>query len=110
MIVVALVGLNLAGVIATSKFYPRPMPPLPVTVVDRNMYIRYHGDGGVEEGVYAPETGYRRRTRVRRIPPRPTLLRIWTPVIGGATITLLAVVVAAWHSASSRHPPGGGCV
>jgi hypothetical protein len=94
MIAVGLIGLNLAAAIATSKCYPRPTPYLPVGYGGGGWYIQYSAEGRVEEGEVNLETGYKRRTRVWRLPPRPTLLQIWFPVIAGVGISLLTLGVA----------------
>ena len=103
MVAVALVGLNLAAAVSTSGFYPRPRPPSPVLVGGRGGYVSTMTEGRVEYGVGDLETGYR-RTRVELLRPRPTLLRIWSPVIAGAAASILVLAVATrpWAWASDR--------
>jgi hypothetical protein len=101
MVAVAIVGLNLAAAISTSRCYPRPRPPSPVMVGNGRGYVSYMSEGQVEYGVGNAETGYR-RTRVELLRPRPTLLRIWSPVIASVVASILVLTVAtkpwAWAS------------
>ncbi|MBX6314881.1 MAG: hypothetical protein IRY99_18485 [Isosphaeraceae bacterium] len=99
MIMVALVGLNLAGAIATSKYYPRP-PYLSVGYGNGRGFIYYKADGTILQGSGNAETGYR-LTRVIRRPPRPSLLQIWSPVLASVAITLGVLVVAVRYVASA---------
>jgi hypothetical protein len=100
MTAVALVGLNLAGAIATSKYYPRKQIR-PVTAANGRGYISYKTDGTIEIGTGNAEIGYR-RTRVLWRPLPPSLLRVWSPVIASVTITFLVLIVAVWRT-STQH-------
>src|SRR4051812_3687612 len=93
MVSVALSGLNLAALASTSRFYPRPRPPLRIMIGNGLGYISYLVEGQVEYGQGNAETGYR-RTRVEPLTPRPTLLRIWSPVIASAGASILTLGVA----------------
>jgi hypothetical protein len=101
MVLVALISLNLAAAISTSRFYPRPRPPVPVTIGNGRGYVSYRVDGLVEYGVGNAETGYR-RTRVMLPTRRPTLLRIWSPVVAGVGLSLLTLGLATRRRASSN--------
>ncbi len=106
MITVALVGLNLAGAIATSKYYPRKYI-LQVSSTSRGRLYTTMLDGSVIEEEWNPRVGVPPGSRPRVVQPPnppPTLLRIWTPVIAAATITLLILMGASrrpttWHRA-----------
>ena len=103
MIAVALIGLNLAAVVSTSAFYPRPRPPARVKIANGRGYVSYLVEGQVEYGRGNAETGYR-RTRVELLTPRPTLLRIWSPVIASAGASILVLGVAARRWARTVEP------
>lgn len=92
-LVVALVGLNLATAIATSRQYPR-RPIHPGMVANGRGYISYREDGTVEFGVGNAEAGWR-RTHILRQPPPPNLLQTWSPVVAGAAATILALAAAS---------------
>lgn len=99
-IAVALVGINLAGAIATSKFYPRPhfLPVIDGTGGGRRVVL-YHGDGSVTahygDFEQSPSVAGRRSEVIRPArPPGPSLMRIWSPVVASAMITLLTLAVA----------------
>jgi hypothetical protein len=101
VIATALVAVNLAGVMATWKAYPSTRithrvglgPQLSPYLDDDGSDIRAHL-GTFENG----------QTLVRLVkpPPRPGLLEILSPVIGSASITLLAAVVALGRRAARR--------
>lgn len=108
MFAVALVGLNLAASIATSKHYPRKVY-LPVIISNGDEHGRtmYYGDGSViyyEGDPFDNKMPLEDRPHVVVRPPRPpppSILRIWSPVIASGTVTLLALVVA-WRRATSK--------
>ena len=100
MVAVALVSLNLAAGLETFRYYPRPRPPertmdLAVTgegyFGDYVKYEKHYEDGHWEGGFAHKKTGRRHRIWVRRESPRPTTLRIWSPVLFSASVTLLAI-------------------
>jgi len=95
MLAVALIGVNLAGAIATSRSYPRPAIPLPIGVGGKGAYVSTHPDGSSEYGEENLEIGYRRTTRVITRPPRATLLQICAPVIHSSALTLLAAALVS---------------
>jgi hypothetical protein len=98
MIATALVGLNLAGAIATAKYYPRPNPPQPVTIYSRGGGAGYSTDGRWRlyyEDLSTGRDRLDRLVRVESLPPRPTLPRIWAPVMASVTISILVVIIIA---------------
>ena len=104
MVLVALISLNLAAVNSTSRFYPRPKPKPWARVMYGNGrgYVSYLVEGQIEYGVGNAETGYR-RTRVELLPRRPTLLRIWSPVVASGGGSLLALGLSmAWTRAAEK--------
>jgi hypothetical protein len=102
LVAVAMVGVNLAGAIATSKYYPRS---------------HFHvGGGGWGSAfffrdqyglIYTYVLTYDARGRalyrlkeVVREPLPPTLLHIWAPVMASVSITLL-VLAGSWSGRAS---------
>jgi hypothetical protein len=91
MVAVLLAALNLSAALATSKHYPRPVLSgkghggAYVTTMNRpdGSLVVYKGMG------FGPFTDPH-----MVIQPRPTLLRIWSPVVGSVAISLAAVGVA----------------
>lgn len=121
-IAVALIALNLAGAIATARSYPRPIfLPVLVNKHGDGLQLIREGDGAyaisnrrVAGGLCVDRTDGSRTLYAGDIndprplehrphlvirPPRPTLLRIWAPVLAGASITLLTLTLAL------RDPP-----
>lgn len=99
LIVVALVGVNLAGAIATSKYYPRKqyLPVSTGTGGGRRM-VFYYGDGSVVayygDFERSPSIiGKRSEVLTPARPPEPSLVRIWSPVAASAMVTLLTLIV-----------------
>jgi hypothetical protein len=92
LIAMALLGLNLAGARATSRYY-HTKPYLPVTIGNGRGYLSHKVGGIVEIGEGNAETGYRRTRIVRRL-SLASLVGIWWPVTVSAAITLLVLVVA----------------
>jgi hypothetical protein len=103
MVLVALISLNLAAINSTSRFYPRPKPQTRVMYGNGRGYVSYLVEGQVEYGEGNAETGYR-RTRVELLPRRPTLLRIWSPVVasGGGSLLALGLSIAWTRAAEPR--------
>jgi hypothetical protein len=91
ILAVALVALNLAGVVATSKFYPRREIQTGGHGNGRG-FENYKADSSIEIGSGNAETGYRLERVVRCLPP-PSLLQVWSPVVACAAFTLLVPVV-----------------
>ena len=117
MIAVALVGINIAGAIATAKHYPsqsnsgrgssdRPrrqsISKSTAFIISKegrgwsrgSSFIFSRADGTIEIGRRRYGT---RRTDIKRIvlpPPPPTLLQIWSPLIASILVTILVLVVA----------------
>lgn len=110
---VAMVALNLAGALAITR--PKG---------DRggemgwagNIYL--HFDQRAEYGVGCYYRGPIRQTNGRagarlsevcRVPPQPTLLQVWFPVIASSSVTLLLLAVWPWSSGTfhARSPNDG---
>jgi hypothetical protein len=115
MIAVALVGLNLAGAIAISRFYAQAVPttvpvPLPHTVQAGGRFITYHADGSITtvSGNLEDPTPLKDRPSTLLKPPTRRLplphLRIWFPVIASVTISLLVIGVAAVWTPRAQLP------
>jgi hypothetical protein len=103
MLAVVLVGLNLAAVRETSRFYPRPRLPMPIGYGNGRGAV-FYGDDRITYYKGNAETGYS-VTRVEFRPPRrPSLLRIWAPVAASVGISLMTLVLA-WKLA--RRLKGG---
>ena len=109
MIAVALVGLNVAGGLATWRSIPE-RKFLPVTIgrgrgghVDEwrgdGSHIRY--EGGLE---FDPRPLSSRPCVVIKPPdpPPPTPPSAWFPILASATTTLLVLAIAAWRSKTLR--------
>jgi hypothetical protein len=96
IIAVALVGLNLAGAMATSRYYPRRQPrPIGPIIGSNRGYTAHYSDSSrvfVDDG----RGGFRLLRIERHSPPPPSLLQIWSPVIASASITLLILI--AWRA------------
>ena len=102
MVAVALVALNLTGAIATFKYCHGPQTP------------ELGGFGGdaprqVAEDGFIWEYGWPNTQTLRselvyvmRVPLPPTLLRIWSPVMASASITLLVLIVWLWDWGALR--------
>jgi hypothetical protein len=94
LLLTLLAALNLAAGLATSRSYPRPKA-IPLKYGSRNVMIEFFEDGSAiahrtgRRGMLGPPTD----PRVIK-PPRPTLARIWSPVLMSATISALALLVA----------------
>lgn len=87
IVAVALVALNLAAALAAARHYPRPALPfypyMNTTVIAP--------DGSIF--LYDHEAPPGKPPRLLR-PPRPTLLKIWSPVAASAAFTLLVLFIA----------------
>ena len=106
MVAAALVGLNLAGALATAKNYPRrPVSTTRNNLNGWNMYVNFPDgsmaayDTNALDGLFAAL----RNPQVLS-PPRPSLMRLWAPVIACVAISLF-ILAGAWHLA--QHPPMG---
>jgi hypothetical protein len=95
IIAVALVGLNLAGGIATSRYYPRQ--PNVMEGWGYSPFRSFYGDGTVEIGRRDNGSPGRTIERVVLRPFLPTTLQIWTPLIGSVCTTVLVLVVRGWR-------------
>jgi len=103
MFVVALVALNLATAIMTSRYYPLPRS-IAVDVGNDRAFFLNRADGStfvIKGGFEAPS-----ESRLIR-PPMPPIWWFWSPVLAGATITLMALVIAARRP---RMPAARGAV
>ncbi len=76
------------------EVFPPPRLPCSRTIGGRGGTISYQSDGRIEYGEVNFETGVSRLVRVGRTWPRPTLLRIFLPVIASVAISLLALCAA----------------
>jgi hypothetical protein len=92
---VALVSLNLAGAIATSAYYPKERMHVGVESLGLTSVVR--GADGFTSVYQEVSGGGYRLTEVVREPLPPSLLRIWSPVVASALITLLVLVVPSAH-------------
>lgn len=94
-VAVLLVGLNIAGARATSRQYPRQ--PLITRWSEGGSYAftSHFSDGSVSRYWVRPdESIFHHSGKPHMIrPPRTTLLRIWSPVIGSIAVSLLIIVV-----------------
>jgi hypothetical protein len=92
IISVALVALNLAGVIGKSKYYPKPHFDEGVGWGDGRIMVQNgtNGDMYLSSGHFS--TGFRLE-RVLRVPPPPTRLQTWSPVIASVSVTLLVLAL-----------------
>lgn len=103
MVLVALVALNLAAALATSKYYPRP-PQLSFGYGGGQGSIWYLSDGSVQLGSGNAE--FQLEHIVWRLLP-PTLLQIWSPVIAAAAITILVLVLGSGPPISGQRTFSG---
>jgi hypothetical protein len=96
-ILVALVALNLAATIVTSRYYARK-PPYAVSIYGNGRgFQSEYSDGSRRYFVGSRKTGYR-LTRIEPTPAAaPTLVQIWSPVLASVSITLL-VWAATWQN------------
>jgi hypothetical protein len=95
IIAVAVVGTNLAGVIATSRYYPR-QPNVARSKGYLKRYTSQYADGTIEIGRgQAGEPG-RIIERVMLRPYTPTTQQVWSPVIASVCATILVLVVPRW--------------
>lgn len=92
-IAIALIALNIAAAIRTSRDYPRPVVHPDMMIGNGRGFSIYHADGSVDVGVGNAETGWH-LTKKAAIPPRKTLLAIWAPVIGATSLTILVAAFA----------------
>jgi hypothetical protein len=93
MLVVVLVGLNLAAVRETSRFYPRPQLPMRTISGNGRGAIAYENDK-ITYFKGNAETGYT-VTGVEFLPPRrPSLMRIWAPVAASIGVSLMTLALA----------------
>lgn len=96
LIAVALVALNLAAAVATSRHYPRKHAT-PHRGVAGGSFLLF--DGEATRQIYDPvdiELGKPIEYRLTRViihPRRPSLLAIWSPILASASITLLVLLV-----------------
>lgn len=124
MIAVALIGLNLAGAMATAKHYPkwsrqgressaRPHPQVFKNwgviltkegrglTQGRSFIFSYHS-GKTEIGRGRYGTGRQRIERIVLRPPPPNILQIWSPLVASTSLTILVLVVPWERRALSR--------
>jgi hypothetical protein len=100
LIATALVGLNLAGAIATSKYSSYFPESHPVGNGGDQGVVMYGSDCSISVRLWNPRTGYQLVRVVRRL-WAPTFLQIWSPVIGATSFTFLVLAVL-WSSLGSR--------
>jgi hypothetical protein len=92
IILIALVALNVAGALATARHYPRPMFRRGLASCGSYIATFFNDDGSVT-ACWALDGPWGRMTDPHVIaPPRPSLLRIWTPVSCSVTFTLLTLL------------------
>jgi hypothetical protein len=97
LLALALIGLNMGGAIATSKYYFRERPHVVSGFGDGRGRVEHYSDGSERVYVGNAKYGYK-LVSVERAPSSPQLLQVWSPVIGSASITLVALILAFWHS------------
>lgn len=88
---IAIIAINLAAARATSRHYPRPRI-FPTTIAMGHQVFVNGEDGGYIVYKRDMRTGRRYDPQVIR-PPLPSLLRVWSPVIGSTTLTLVVLVL-----------------
>ena len=102
LILVAVVGLNLAGAIISCGNLQKLNPAL----VDDGLHVRppqeTDADGNTVFDLGKLDTGERLVRRVQRLPPQLATLEIWSPVVACVSITVL-VLAAPIALSRSRH-------
>src|SRR5438477_8954686 len=110
IIVVALFALNMAGALATAKYYPRPHIAR-IAVGGRGSMMETMPDG-IQYGYdwqaegFEPSAPYATKVVHQIHGPAPTLLTIWSPVILSVSISLM-MLAAGWATRprdGARHP------
>jgi hypothetical protein len=113
MLAVLLAGLNLAGALATSSYYPRQQ----LVLGDLNNFsartightdehgltYTYQVRGSEKPGwrMSDPRRGWR-MSELRRDPVPPTLLQMWSPIMASVSISLLILLIPFGSRASGR--------
>ena len=125
MLAVMLVGLNLAGALATFSYYPTQQlglgeknnlsAPTIGHTDEHGLTYTYRERRSERPGwrMSDPRRGWR-MTELRRIPVPPTLLQIWSPIMASFSISLLIVLVPIGRTglrrraAATDHDRSGG--
>ncbi len=101
LVAIALIGLNLAGAVVTSRFYP-----IEQIWVGADDYGRgapwFHSDGSIDVRRTTPGTSQKPMVRILYRRPPLTTPQIWAPVLACAAITALAVAVPIGFPATRR--------
>lgn len=108
LIGVALIGINVAGAIATSRYFPRDRIH-GGSIGERGMLTSYGLDGSIStyrivENTSQPDS--EQLIKVVRRPPPPTLLVAWSPVIASVSLSVLIFAVSMVHRAVGAQGAG----
>ena len=100
---VVVAAVNLAAARATSRHYPRPRV-WPTRSASGDRFFVNGEDGS--HTVYMRDTHTGRLDAPRVIhPPRPTLLRVWSPVIASSAVTFAVLAIAILRKRRIRPGP-----